>query len=311
MSSLAPSPGGMPLGGATVDGSLVTVDSFVNPPTRIPQIIRNLVASDQGYTAETVFSVPGVKVEGGAVISTQTFPADLFLDPNQSIRPRAPGGEAPLLGSKDYVPQVNRPESMSGRIEVHDEARRWNQVFVVQNQFLRAANTFSFWMQQRAIETLQAAVTAWGRTGSGGNWRGPFTTGLVNVDPATLPGADFDAVLTQFIADKTGVRPDTLILHQNDASALRQAYSGPFSMKLSELLADYGITNLIVSPMQTEGKALFVKAKQVGAILFDLPLGQEYERHGTRKTDVFILEMAPVFVAYDASCVFELTGINS
>lgn len=312
MSSLAPSPGGMPLGGATVSGTLITVDTYVNPPTRIPEIIRNLVADNEGYFAEEIFSTPGFTVEGGAVIYTPTFPQDLFLDPAQSLRPRAPGSEAALLGANLYEPQVARPESLAGRIEVHDEARRRNQVFVVQNQFTRTANTFADRIQLRAIETLNDAVTAWARTIDGVNWRTAHTGGLLNVDPATLPRRDFASVLQQFIADKAGVRPDTVILHQDDALYLEETMdigvAGVSGGGLDRLLNRYGLT-MRVSPLQTEGTAIFVKSKQIGVIAFEKPLDQEYERAGTRKTDVFIVEATPVFVAYDASAVVAVTGI--
>lgn len=311
MSSTTYSPGGMPLGGATVSGTLITIDDYVNPPTRIPQIVRELVAGNEGYFIENVFSTPGFTVEGGAVLYTPTFPTDLFLDPNQSIVARAPGAEAALIGGKRYEPLVARPESKAGRIEVTDEARQRNNAISVRNDFVKAANTFMDFMQTRGLAVLNAAISTWGRSGSGVNWRTAHTTGLIAADPATLPGADFDAVLTQFIADKAGVRPDTVILHQNDASALRQAYSGPFSMKLHDLLDDYGIKNMIVSPLQTEGTVIFCKSNQVGYILWEKPLDQEYERAVTRKTDVFVLEMRPVFFADDASAVFALTGINS
>ena len=308
MSTTTYAPNGLPLGGATVNGTQITVDDYINPPSRIPEIVRLLTAENQGYFAEDVFSTPGFTVQGGAVIYTPTFPQDLFLDPQQSIAPRAPGGEAPLIAGKRYEPQVARPESRAGRIVVTDEAKRWNQVWDVQNSFTKAANSFADYIQTRAVAVLYNAVSSWSRSGTGINWRQDYSSGLVNADPSQLPGADFDAVMTQFIADKAGVMPDTLILHQNDARYLRLAYSGPF-MSLKELLQDYGLT-LRVSPHATEGTAVFLKSKQIGVIAFDKPLDQEYIRDTTHKSDVFVLEMAPVFIAQDASAVWAVTGIN-
>jgi hypothetical protein len=313
-STLTESPGGMPLGGATVSGTQITVDTYVNPPTRIPEIVRNLVADNEGYFAEDIFSVPGFTVEGGAIIYTPTFPTDLFLDPDKSLAPRAPGSEAPLIGSKRYEPLVARPESIAGRIEVHDEARRRNLVFVVQNDFQKAANTFADRLQSRAIETLNDFIDATSRSTPGLNWRAAHTSGLGAVDPATLPRRDFATVLAQFIADKAGVRPDTIILNQEDALYLEETSEGsPFAQpgQFQRMLDRYGIKNYRVSPQQPEGRATFVKSKQVGVIAFEKPLDQEYERAGTRKTDVYILEMTPVFVAYDAAAVFALDGIDS
>jgi len=312
MSSLAYAPDGLPLGGATVSGTLITVDDYVNPPSRIPEIVRNLVADNQGYFIEDVFSTPGFTVQGGAIIYTPTFPQDLFLDPQQNIAARAPGAQAPLIAGKRYQPQVARPESKSGRIEVTDEARQRNQVWDVQNTFMKAANSFADYMQARGIAALNTAVSAWSRTISGVNWRTSHSSGLVNVDPTTLPINDLGNVLKQFRADKTGVRPDLLILHENDAFYLDLVTSGPFMTPgayADALLNRYNL-RLLVSPHATEGTALFVKSKQVGVIAFEKPLDQEYERAATRKTDIFVLEMRPVFVAQDASAVLAVTGIS-
>lgn len=311
MSSIAPSPGGLPLGGATISGTEITVDMYVNPPSRIPEIVRELIADDQGYFIEDVFGDAGFTVEGGAVLFTPTFPQDLFLDPEQTIAARAPGAEAPLIAAKMYEPQVARPESKAGRIEVTDEARKRNLVLQVQNQFTKASNSFADYMQTRGIGALNDAVTAWNRIVTGVNWRAAHTTGFMNADPATLPRRDFATVLAQFIADKTGVRPDTLILNQEDALYLDELYGGnPFMTgSLAALLERYGISNYRVSPHQTEGTALFCKSRSVGAIAWEKPLDQEFERAAIRKTDVYVLEMRPVFVAYDPASIIAVEGI--
>lgn len=313
MSTIVSAPAGLPLGGATSSGTLITVDDLVNPPTRIPMIVRDLVADNEGYFAEDIFATPGMTVEGGAVIYTPTFPQDLFLDPDQDLGPRAPGSEAPLIAGRRYTPQIARPESKSGRIEVTDEAKRRNQVWDVQNQFQKAANSFADYIQSRAIAAMNAAVTAWSRSIDGVNWRTAHSSGLLNVDPATLPRRDFSNVISQFIADKAGVRPDTVVLHQNDAQYLDEVMSlgvGAIGVAggLASLLQRNNLT-MRVSPHQTEGTAIFVKSKQIGMIMFEKPLDQEYERAATRKTDVYVLEMAPVFVAQDASAILAVTGI--
>lgn len=68
-----------PLGGPTIAGTTITVDMLVNPPTIIPETIRALVASNQGYFIERVFNTPGFTVQGGAIIYTESFPTDHFL----------------------------------------------------------------------------------------------------------------------------------------------------------------------------------------------------------------------------------------
>jgi hypothetical protein len=294
-----------PLGGATVSGNLITVDNYVNPPSQIPAIIRNLVAANEGYFVEDVFNTPGFTVEGGAIIYEETFPEDHFLPEDQDIAPRAPGSEAARLGSTRREPKVSRPESWAGSIEVHDEARRRNKVIAVQRQFTQAANSFADRLQTRGIATLNAAVSAWSRTISGTAWRAPLADGVVNADPLTLPGVDFAAVQTQFIEDKAGVLPDLLIINPQDAFYLDVIYGE----KLEPLLRRYGLT-MKVSPQVTEGEPIFAKAGQVGHLAFEKPLDQEYTREGPRKTDVYTLEVVPVFVADNAAAVLKVTGVD-
>lgn len=297
-----------PLGGPELDGMKITVDSYVNPPTMIPGIIRNLVAENQGYFIEDVFQVPGFTVEGGAVIFTETFPEDHFLPADQSIAPRAPGAEAARLGSHRRPPKVSRPESWAGSIEVTDEARRRNQVIAVQRQFTQAANTFADRLQTRGVETLDAAVTAWDRVISTRTegWRIEREDGTVNHDPMLMPEADFAAVEEHFIEDKAGVRPDLLLINQRDAYYLRILYP---EGKLAALLESYGLT-MKISPQVTEGSPLFVKAGQVGYLGFEKPLDQEYTREGKRFTDVFTLETVSAWVADNAAAVLRITGVD-
>lgn len=290
-----------PLGGPTVSGNLITVDEMTNPATRIPAIIRDLVAANEGYWIEEVFATPGFTVEGGAVIYDETFPEDHFLEDDGNIAPRAPGAEAPRLSVGRRAPKIARPESWSGSLEVHDEARRRNSVTLVASMFRRAANSFADKLQSRGEETLEDFVTASGRTIDGTDWTTAHTGGLIDIDPATLPQADFGLVLKQFIEDKAGVRPDRLILSTDDALRLDIIYGD----KLPALLSRYGI-QLRVSARRPEGKALFVKSGQVGVMAFEKPLDQEYTRIGRRKTDEYILESVPVFVANGAEALLEV-----
>jgi hypothetical protein len=298
-----------PVLGPSISGTTITVDTMTKPPTRIAPIIRDLVADNEGYFAEEIFATPGFTVQGGAIVYSETFPADHFLDPTQSIAPRAPGSEAPLVGALRAVEKIARPESLSGRIDVHDEARRRNDVAAVQSMFRKVANTFADRMQTRAIETLMAAITAWGRTASTVSWADAAAAagGVVNVAQSTLPQATFGQVLKQFVDDRAGIRPDTVILSSTDALNLRLILGD----KLDAFLASFGIKRLRETPELTVGTAIFLKGKQVGVIAFEKPLDTEYERQATRKTDVYVAEATPVFVAVDASALMAVTGLNA
>jgi len=72
-------PVAQPLGGVQVNGTTIIIDTYVNPPTKIPTRIRELVEGDEGYFIEEVFGSLGSPVQGGAVVVEETFPEDFFL----------------------------------------------------------------------------------------------------------------------------------------------------------------------------------------------------------------------------------------
>lgn len=294
------------LGGVGVDGTAITVDTYVNPPTQIPGIIRNLVAANEGYFAEKIFATPGFTVEGGAIVYEETFPEDFFLPEGQSIAPRAPGAPAPRLGATRRAPKIARPESWSGSIEVHDEARKRNQVIGVRRQFTQAANTIADRIQTRAMEVLASVVAEWGRQiPAAHGWRIPQAAGVPNADPTKLPAATFARVMRQFVTDKAGMRPDLIILNPLDLEVLQVVYAD----RLQAMFDLWKLTPL-ASVAAPEGEPYFVKSGGIGVMAFEKPLTQEYTRAGERFTDVFSLDVAPILVAFDASAIVQLTGVE-
>lgn len=294
------------LGGVQVDGTAITVDTYVNPPTQIPAIIRNLVAANEGYFAEQIFATPGFTVEGGAIVYEESFPEDHFLPEDQSIAPRAPGAPAPTLGSTRRAPKVARPESWSGAIEVTDEARKHNKVIAIRRQFTQAANTIADRIQTRAMELLANVVVEWGRQIEATHgWRVELKNGVAQADPTTLPAATFARVMRQFIEDKAGMRPDLMILNQLDMEVLQIVYGD----RLQAMLDLWKLTPL-VSVAAPEGEPYFIKSGGIGVMAFDKPLTQEQHRERGFK-DVFELDVQPVLVAFDASAITQLTGVDA
>lgn len=313
MAGGAQNPIAQPLGGATVSGTSITVDSYVTPPTRIPARIAALAASNMGYFAEQILATPGIKVQGGAVIYEIVKPTDLFLPKDQGLRPRAPGAEAPRLGAERIEPAVSRPESWSGSIEVTDEARARNDAIAVANQFTRAANSITNSIQETVLTSLKAFVEAQGRqVESPTNWTAYSKAS--ELEGKKMPFADFALVENKFISDKAGILPDTIIIHPDDWQNLITQYSifGGLAQPggVKGMLADFGITNIVRTVLATKGAPYFVKAGTLGALLFEQPISQEQTREAIRKTDVYVVEVRPVIVLNEPAAVWQLTKIN-
>lgn len=295
-----------PLGGTSVSGTALTVDMMTNPPTIIPQLIRDFTAENQGYFIEQLLDTPAGMVQGGAVVGTETFPEDQFLDPDKDLAPRAPGADSPNIGALRRPPVIFRPESWAGKIEVTDEARRWNKIDEVTNLFRRTSNSFADRMQTSGLNAIKNAVASWGRTTSSISWADAAASAPLSAVRSLEPAATFRQVIEQFIEDKTGVRPDTLIVNQQEGTHLDEVYGD----KLPALLKAFGINAMYETPQQTAGTAWFAKSKQLGSIRWDKPLGQEFGRGptGTFK-DVYALEMCPIYVLLDAGSILEVTGL--
>lgn len=298
-----------PLLGPTISGTTITVDTLTRPVTRIPAQIINLVAANQGYFADRLFK-GGPKVIGGAVVYSETLPTDLFLDPTQSIAPRAPGSEAPYVGALRPVDKIARPESLAGMFEVHDEQRLRNDTSTISTLITRIANTFADRMQTRALTVANAAITAWGRSVASVGWAAAASAagGTTNVARTTQPEAAFALMLKTFENDRVGQRPNIVILNPTDALNLRLIVG---VSNVQGFLGSFGIDELLVSAAQTAGTALFVVRGGLGYILFEKPLDTEYQRVAQRKTDLYVTEATPVFVASDASAVLAVTGIGA
>lgn len=297
-----------PLGGTSVSGTAITVDMLTTPPEIIPQLVRDFTSENQGYFIEDIYAVPAGQLRGSAVIVTPTLPEDQFLDSAKDIEGRAPGADSPTIGGKRREPVIYRPKSWAGKIEVTDEARRWNLVEEVTNDFRRAANSFADKVQTDGLNAIKDFIASTGRTMSSISWTDAAAAsgGVINVARTTQPTATFRAVLEQFIEDKTGVRPDTVIMNQQEGTSLTEVWDD----KVAAILARFGITNVYETPEMEAGKAWFVKKNQVGSIRFDKTLEQEYQRGpaGTWK-DVYAMEIAPVFALIDAGSILEVTGL--
>lgn len=298
-----------PLGGAEVSGTEITIDDLAGSPSIITETIATLVEANQGYIVGNFFNTPGFSVKGGAIIYTESFPQDLFLDADQSLAPRAPGARAPLIGAARRGPSIARAESLSGRFDIYDETRRDGDVLEVIRVMNLVANTFADRMQTRGLATLQAAITAWGRTTTLNSWSDAASAsgGTINVARTTQPEATFAAVLKQFEDDKTGIRPDVVAMATSVAYNLRTI----MGRDLQDFLESYGIKTMVSTPQLAAGNAIWGKAGGVGEVAFAKPLETEDGRGptGTYK-DEYSVEGQPVFVARNAYTVLRVTGLE-
>lgn len=294
------------LGGGFLDteGRLV-VDDYVNPPAVMPDLIRDLTLANEDYWIEEVFTNPGITVETGALIYSASHPADLFLPAGHTLRPRAPGAEAARIGVERRRRSMAYAEDWAFSLEVTDEARAVNDVLGIQDAFRRASNSLTDILQNRGEDTLEAFLTA----NADRTLTDPPGSDWAAADPIAntastdaRPTDEFARVRRTFREDKTGIRPDVLILSPEDEEHLNRIYGG----QLAQTLQTAGL-RLRTSVRRTAGERLYVRAGQVGALAWQKPIAEPvYERVPGRWTDVFHFDCKPVFVARGADAMLRV-----
>jgi hypothetical protein len=301
--------------GVTVDADgRVVVDDFTNPISNIPALVRQFARSNEGYWIEDVFTSPGWTVQGGAVRYSLSMVGDHFLPAGQTLRPRAPGAEAPRISGSRRRPIVGYPESISASIEVTDEARERNNIIQVQTTFRQAANTFTETFQDLGEAALDALVTAGSREVTGGagtfaDWAAAPTVGdntSTAADSAMRPSREFARVRRLFVQEKGGVLPDTIVWAPEDAEEFDRVYED----RGAAILARYGLTRQLTTVRRPPGQRLYLRSGQVGVMAWEKPVGDpEYTREGTRWTDVYSLEGRVIFVANGADAVLRVRKV--
>lgn len=294
-----------PLGPPTVSGTTYTVDFLLNNPTRITRIINDLVESN--YFLDRVFSSGG-EVEGGALLYDQATALDHYTD--RDVERIEPGTEAPIVTGARVAPLVAQVEKFGGKFPVNKEARRRNNISRVTNHTRRLANTIVRKMHQRGLSELAAAVTANSRTASASSWADAMALTNQTQAPNLLPAVDLAAATKDSETNELGYVYDTLIVHPNEAMALRVVYGD----RLTQVLSDQGIDDLIVTPRKTAGSAYVLAGGQVGELRLEEPLRTTVADEETsapsmvERTWVQSL-VNPVMAVTDPFAIIELTGL--
>lgn len=296
-----------PLGPPTVSGTTYTVDFLLSNPTRITRIINDLV--EENYFLDEVFASGG-PVEGGALLYDQATALDHYTD--RDVERIAPGTEAPIVTGSRTAPLVAQVEKVGGKFPITYEARRRNDISRITNNTRRLANTIVRKMHQRGLAELAAAVTANSRTASASSWADAMALTNQNQAPNLLPAVDFAAAIKETETNELGYEYDTLIVHPTDGMALRVVYGD----RLSAVLADQGIRNLIVTPRKATGSAYLVAGRQVGVMRLEEPLrtttADELQSAPSMVEQTWVQSLAnPVFAVTDPFAILELTGLQA
>lgn len=246
-----------------LSGRRLSVDTALKQPTTIRNRIAQL--ADDQILLPKLFRQLGGRVEGGGMLYSVLAASDFFTS---EVEKRSPRTEYRVVESPDPDPQLAVVEDWGGKFQVGQEQIIRNDVSYLDQQVTQLSNTVSRKLDTRAVEVITAAVTG-ANVVAGHNWSTVKTVGpAAELTASTeLPTADLSAAQLASDLQELGVKHDLLIVHPNQAHALRVAYGD----QLQAMLDSVGL-QLFSNPRIAAGTAWCVEAGAVGTVGFESPL---------------------------------------
>ena len=290
-----------PLAPPTLSGNLLTVDVALNQPTRITRRLMDLTL--QRFIVNRIFQV-GASVSGGAVIYDQQTLNELYTD--RDVQYVTPGAEFPIVGSQRQTPNVALVEKWGGKFRITDEARTRNEVGFFDRQVTQLANTIVRKVNTRAVETLDAAISALGGGGTfvGHSWSTVVTGGSSQTNNSGWPAADL--AMAQYLADvdELGMTYDLWLVNPKQYMDFHTVYGAA----ARDVMESYGI-EMYASNRVPAGTAYAVASGQVGEIRVEKALGTETWREHKGEATWVQSSVRPVLFVDAPYAVKKVTGL--
>lgn len=294
-----------PLGPPVVSGTTITVDQALNNPTVITREIARL--ADQHFFASDVFSDAG-GVEGGAVLYElpNTTAVDLFTE--RAIQEVAPGEEFPINTFLRGVPVVTKPRKLGTKWPVTKEARKRNNVRVVQRAMVQTANTISLTLDTMAMGVLTTAISANSRTVAGQSWSTAAAVTNLNTSGTNMPTADFMGVQTVLEGEQRGHSVNAAIINPAQKLSLGQI-AGRMGTTIDAMLASVGITKWTSSKRVTAGTVILYEQGMVGGWANEFPLVGVVWWDEDTECWWYQWSVSPVMFVDNPYSLYQLTGV--
>ncbi|WP_422748010.1 major capsid protein [Mycobacterium sp. WMMD1722] len=241
----------------------LTVDVALKQPTTIRARIAKL--ADDQIILDKIYSGLGAQVQGGGILYNVIKASDFFTS---DVERRSPGAEYKVVEGVDPETKLATVEDWGGTFQVSDEQRDRNNVSYLDLQTTQLANTIARKLDTAAIAKIEAAIDS-ANTVTGHNWSTVVTIGPEDdlTPSGSLPTADLSAAQLKSDLQELGVKHNLLIVHPNQAHALRVAYGD----KLDAMLQSAGLS-MFSNPRVTAGVAYVLERGAVGAVGFERPL---------------------------------------
>ncbi|GAA1071996.1 major capsid protein [Tsukamurella spumae] len=249
----------------TLTGRTLTVDAALKHPTAIRDQIAKI--ADAQLVAPNFFHPVGNPVEGGGVLYQVLRASDQY---SSDVEQRAPGQEYKVVEGVDPEQRLARVEDWGGKFKITDEQIERNDVSYLDMQTTQLANRIARKLDTRALAVLLDALDDDpASTISGHNWSSLILDGpLDQITPsASRPTADFAAAQLAADLEELGVIHDVLVVHPEQAAALRTAYAE----NTGQMLEAAGL-ELVSNTLVPVGSAFVAQTGEAGVIAFEKPV---------------------------------------
>ncbi len=307
-------PGAYPVDAPVINDNTITVDELIQEPERITRDVAAL--SMQRFYADRIFT-PSGGVTGGAILFERPNPLATDLYGEREPKEVAPGEEFPLQTFVRGVPMIARPRKIGNKWFTVKEAVKRNDPSRLRINILQTANTIRRRLENMALTELAAVVTAESRWTTGTSW-----STYAGLTPDTRTGitgpvADVAAALALADTEERGVDYDSMIMHTNQALAIRQAFPGLTFAQVFGLSDDpetgQGIRNVYVTPRHAAGVVTIFEQGRVGQWRNEFPLEEETEWEGVasggRQRWWYQWSISPMFFVDDPFAILEIRGV--
>lgn len=270
-------------GRAEAHNGVLSIDEVLADPTVISDRIADIAGQD--LLVEKVFSQDNAPVSGGTVIYSKTTQKHLYT--SNDVADRQPGDEYPVVYSDRPELEIARVEDFGGKFAVSDEARRRNLNIDFDNDVTRLANTVTRKLNQRAIETIEAAE----ESGETINYAAAFDTrawwdvklegNSADITPATdRPTAAISMMFQEAQETELGINYTHILMSPWQYAGAQAVYGD----KLAPTFEQFGLEP-VISTNINQDKMYLVDQGKAGFIKYEMPLTVDTWRDHAHRQD--------------------------
>jgi hypothetical protein len=288
----------------SLTGRTLTVDVALNTPT----LIRNQIArlADSQILLPKFFREFGAQVQGGGMLWNSIQSSDFFLA--GSLEQRAPGNEYAVVEGVIQDPKLALVEDYGGKFQIPEEALRRNNINLLDQQVTQLGNEIVRKLDTCTVAALQASDI--GTFAAPNSWDDLVFVGPLDaITPsAQRPNAHFAAAQAMADLEELGQTYDLLVVHPDQAEALRTAYAED----LGRMLTSAGFTEgMFVSARIPAGTVYVCQKGGVGAVGFESPLVVETWREAKTRSWWVQAFAVPAFAVDRPFAAKKITGVDA